>query len=218
MKQHLGWWFPDQETHFVQMLDKSVNKGGPARYQYQVRDRSLVLCDQFRTAIDIGANVGLWSRDLVTRFQRVIAFEPVDIFRECLERNVPVKTNFEVETCALGERSGQIDMIITQDNMGHTHVDPDSFGRGATPIRTLDSFAYLDIDYVKIDCEGFEYRVLQGAEETIRRCRCMVVVEQKPHDAYREQYSQHAAVELLQSWGMVRVDQIKDDWIMKWPQ
>lgn len=218
MKQHLGWWFPDQETHFIKMLDKSISKGGPARYQYQVRDRSLLYCQGFRTALDIGANVGLWSRDLVPRFQRVVAFEPVDIFRECLTLNVSLKENFVIETCALGERAGQVEMIITEDNMGHTHVDPASFGRGSTEIRTLDSFDYTDIDYIKIDCEGFEYRVLQGAEDTIKRCRPVIVVEQKPHDIYSEQYHQHAAVDLLQSWGMKKVDQVKDDWIMGWPK
>jgi hypothetical protein len=43
-----------------------------------------------------------------------------------------------------------------------------------------------------------------------------VVVEQKPHDAYSAEYGQHAAIELLKSWGMVRLDQVKDDWIMGW--
>ena len=58
--------------------------------------------------------------------------------------------------------------------------------------------------------------MLQGAEQTIKRCRPVVVVEQKPHDAYSKQYAQHAAVELLKSWGMIRLDQVKDDWIMGW--
>ena len=150
------------------------------------------------------------------RFQRVIAFEPVAMFRSCLRLNVPDSDAFIIESCALGDRAGQIEMIITEDNMGHTHVDPNSFGTGSTEIRTLDSFEYQGIDYIKIDCEGFEYRVLQGAENTIKRCRPIVVVEQKPHDAYSDQYGQHAAVDLLKTWGMIRVDQVKDDWIMGW--
>jgi hypothetical protein len=67
-----------------------------------------------------------------------------------------------------------------------------------------------------MDCEGYEYRILQGAEQTIKRCRPVVVVEQKPHDAYSDQYAQHAAIELMKSWGMIRLDQVKDDWIMGW--
>lgn len=215
MKEHLGWWFPEGETHFQRMLDKSVGKGGPARYQYQVRDRSVTYCQQRRTAIDIGANVGLWARDLCESFQLVVAFEPVDIFRQCLLENIS-SWNLHIEPFALGDCKTTANMIITQDNMGHTHVDPASMGNGTIEMRRLDDYNYDNIDYIKIDCEGFEYKVLQGGEETIRRCRPIVVIEQKPHDTYSAEYGQHAAVALLESWGMRRLDQIKDDWIMGW--
>jgi hypothetical protein len=91
MYEYQGWWFPDAESHFPKMLKKSVDKGGPAEYQYQVRNKSLTYVTQFRTGLDIGANVGLWSRSLVTKFERVFAFEPVPMFRECLQKNVAGK-------------------------------------------------------------------------------------------------------------------------------
>lgn len=217
MNEFLGWWFPEGETHFQQMLNKSVSKGGPARYQYQVRDRSLAHCSDRRNAIDIGANVGLWSRDLTTSFDHVIAFEPVDIFRDCLRKNVQMP-NFIVYSTALGNETTTANMNVTLGNMGHTHIDPNSIGKGTTEIRTLDSYNFANIDYIKMDCEGFEYRVIQGARETILKCRPIIVVEQKPHDAYSDQYGQHAAVELLKSWGMIVLETVKDDWIMGWPQ
>jgi hypothetical protein len=94
-------------------------------------------------------------------------------------------------------------------------VDPNST-KGDTKITRLDSLEFPVVDYIKIDCEGFEYRVLQGAEQTIRRCRPVVVIEQKPHDAYSKDYGQFAAIALLQEWGMIKLDQVKDDWIMGW--
>ena len=215
MNEFMGWWFPNGETHFQKMLNKSVTKGGPARYQYQVRDRSLTYVKNFRVALDIGANVGLWSRDLCERFSSVIAFEPVEIFRDCLTKNV-TSPKLHVESVALGDQATTACMNITMDNMGHTHIDPNSLGNGDTVVRRLDDYNYNDIDYIKMDCEGFEYRIIQGAKETILRCRPVVVVEQKPHDAYSNQYGQHAAIALLQEWGMVRLDQVKDDWIMGW--
>jgi len=214
MYESHGWWFPDTEDHFPKMLAKSVAKGGPREYQYQVRNRSLGYVKQKRVALDIGANVGLWSRDLVKHFVQVVAFEPVAMFRECLERNVFAK-NLEVKPIALGDQEGMIRMIITEGNTGHTHVDPNS-ANGDIKIVKLDSLELPVVDYMKIDCEGFEYRVLQGAEQTIRRCRPVVVIEQKPHDAYSKEYGQFAAIELLQSWGMTKLDQVKDDWIMGW--
>jgi FkbM family methyltransferase len=215
MREDYGWYFPDFETHFPLMIGKSVGQGGPAEYQLPVRRRSIELCAKRGTAVDVGANVGLWSRDLVKHFAQVVAFEPVAIFRECLEKNV-TGTNFVVSPLALGDQDTQATMIITEGNTGHSHLDPTKMGTGDVQVVRLDNLNMLDIDYIKIDCEGYEYRVLQGAEQTIKRCRPVVVVEQKPHDAYSKQYAQHAAVELLKSWGMIRLDQVKDDWIMGW--
>jgi FkbM family methyltransferase len=214
MREQYGWYFPNIETHFPQMLAKNVSKGGPTEYQQPVRLRSLQHVKNKRTALDIGANVGLWSRDLVKHFEQVIAFEPVAMFRECLERNVTA-SNIIVESVALGDTEGQVNMIITEGNTGHTHVDPNSVN-GDTKIIRLDSLDLQNVDYIKIDCEGFEYRVLQGAKQTIKRCRPVVVIEQKPHEMYSKDYGQYAAIGLLENWGMVKLDQVKDDWIMGW--
>ena len=215
MYEYQGWWFPDAESHFPKMLKKSIDKGGPAEYQYQVRDRSMTHAKKRGVALDIGANVGLWSRGLCKNFRTVVAFEPVAMFRECLIRNV-VADNLQVKDFALGDKRTQATMIITEGNTGHTHIDPDTLGTGDTEVYRLDDLELDEVDYIKMDCEGYEYRILQGAEQTIKQCRPVVVVEQKPHDAYSDQYGQHAAIELMKSWGMVRLDQVKDDWIMGW--
>lgn len=215
MYNHLGWWFPDAETHFPQMLAKSISKGGPAEYQYQVRNLSFQHVKSWNMAIDIGANVGLWARDLCKRFNKVMAFEPVDLFQQCLVLNVPAK-NLEIQSVALGDQETTANMNITQGNTGHTHVDPASIGHGSTAVKTLDSFDLTQVDYIKMDCEGFEYRVIQGAKNTIQRARPIVVLEQKPHDMYSADYSQFAAIDLLQQLGMKKLGQVKDDWIMGW--
>ena len=215
MHEHYGWYFPNFETHFPKMLKKSVDKGLPPEYQIAVRRRSIELCAKRRTALDIGANVGLWSRDLVDNFAKVVAFEPVAVFRECLEKNV-TGANFFISPLALGDHDTQATMIITEGNSGHSHLNPKSLGTGDVQVVKLDNLNMEDVDYIKIDCEGYEYRVLQGAEQTVKRCRPIMVIEQKPHDAYSKQYGQFAAVGLLKEWGMIKLDQIRDDWIMGW--
>jgi len=215
MHEHYGWYFPDFETHFPKMLKKSVDKGLPPEYQIAVRRRSVEMCAKRRTALDIGANVGLWSRDLVDNFAKVVAFEPVAVFRECLEKNV-TGANFFISPLALGDHDTQATMIITEGNSGHSHLDPATLGTGDVQVVKLDNLNMEDVDYIKIDCEGYEYRVLQGAEQTVKRCRPIMVIEQKPHDAYSKDYGQFAAIELLKSWGMIKLDQIRDDWIMGW--
>jgi len=215
MNEHYGWYFPDFETHFPKMLKKSVDKGLPPEYQIAVRHRSIELCSRRGTALDIGANVGLWGRDLVDNFAKVVAFEPVAVFRECLEKNV-TGDNFFISPLALGDHDTVATMIITEGNSGHSHLDPNTLGTGDVLVVKLDNLNIENIDYIKIDCEGYEYRVLQGAEQTVKRWRPIIVVEQKPHDAYSKDYGQFAAIALLESWGMIKLDQIRDDWIMGW--
>ena len=215
MNEHYGWYFPDFETHFPKMLKKSVDKGLPPEYQIAVRRRSIELCSKRGTALDIGANVGLWGRDLVDNFAKVVAFEPVAVFRECLEKNV-VGNNFFISPLALGDHDTQATMIITEGNSGHSHLDPATLGTGDVQVVKLDNLNIENVDYIKIDCEGYEYRVLQGAEQTVKRWRPIMVIEQKPHDAYSKDYGQFAAIALLESWGMIKLDQIRDDWIMGW--
>jgi FkbM family methyltransferase len=216
MYEYQGWWFPDNEDHFPKMMKKSVDRGGPAEYQYQVRDRSMQYVKHHRVALDIGANVGLWSRNLCKNFVTVLAFEPVAMFRECLIQNVTAD-NLQVKDFALGDQRTTATMVITNGNTGHTHINPNSIGHGNTEVWRLDDLDLDVVDYIKMDCEGFEYRVIQGAKETIRRCRPVLVVEQKPHEMYAKDYGQFAAIGLLESWGMTQLDRVKDDWIMGWP-
>ena len=68
-------------------------------------------------------------------------------------------------------------MNIESDNSGNTNVHPTR--KGNTEIRTLDSFNLKQVDYIKVDAEGYEYNIVQGAKETIQRCRPFVHLEMK---------------------------------------
>ena len=214
MYEYLGWNFPDIETHFPQMLKKNVDKGGPAEYQLPVRNRSIGFCKNRGVALDIGANIGLWSRDLCRQFNRVIAFEPVSEFRECLARNVPM-SNLDIRPVALGSIDTMIDMIITAENTGHSHVDPHSMGRGMIPMVTLDSLSLGPIDYIKIDCEGYEQNILLGAKHTILHNRPIIVIEDKKHKDVGHAHTE-LAVDTLIGWGARILSRVKDDVIMGW--
>ena len=214
MHEYQGWWFPDAESHFPKMLKKSIDKGGPAEYQYQVRDRSMTHAKKRGVALDIGANVGLWSRDLCESFDQVIAFEPVADFRDCLLKNVTA-ANFEVRACALGESDTQINMIITAENTGHSHVDTASIGTGSIPMYRLDSLNLPQIDYIKIDCEGYENTILRGAKETILKYKPIMVVEHKKHkDVGHTDTAQ--ALDTLVSWGARILTSVKNDYVLGW--
>lgn len=215
MKFAQGWMFPDDETHLPEMIVKQSQATGIPGYQVRSRNRSLfdLHGTRRRRAIDVGANVGLWARDLCSEFATVVAFEPIEDFRECLLENVK-SPNLFVESVALGDRTGTTEMIRVAGNAGHTHVDKNTQS-GSTEIRRLDDYGFQDVDYIKIDCEGFEYEVLLGAEQTIRCSRARVCVEQKPHGIFGGQYR---ARDLLLSWGMTALPHHGDDWVLDWPK
>ena len=216
MYQAHGWWFADQDTHFAHMIDKNIKKGGPPTYQEPVRHKSLGFVKDFGVAVDVGANVGLWSRDLATRFARVVAIEPVEEFQECLRKNVPME-NIEVWPIALGTEDTTIDMIITEGNTGHSHIDKTTIGIGKVKMQRLDSLWFDRIDYMKIDCEGYEMQILHGGEQTIRNHQPVIVVEQKLHtDTGITKETQYGAVDLLKSWGARELGRIRNDCILGW--
>jgi hypothetical protein len=83
-------------------------------------------------------------------------------------------------------------------------------------MRRLDDFAFDEVDFIKVDVEGFELQVLEGARETLARCRPIVIVEQKDF-AGRYGGERYGAAELLQSLGAVVLAQVVQDLIFGWP-
>lgn len=210
-----GWWFPDQDTHFAEMLAKNIAKGGGPVYQAPARLTSIQLCPRRRVAVDIGANVGLWTRDLCQWFEQVIAIEPVEAFRQCLLQNVSA-TNIDIRPVALGAVNTTINMIITENNTGHSHVDVASIGQGSVPMVTLDSLNLPCVDYIKIDCEGFERNILLGAQQTICQHRPIMVIEDKKHKDVGHTDTD-GALDLLLSWGAQVLKSVNNDRIVGWP-
>lgn len=92
------------------------------------------------------------------------------------------------EVAATNSNEGTIQLLDHTDHGGHNHVLLDttdiklrpSQQLVEVPKRTIDSYNFEDVDAIKIDVEGSELLVIQGAEETIERCRPSVQVEIVP--------------------------------------
>jgi hypothetical protein len=80
----------------------------------------------------------------------------------------------------------------------------------------LDSYEFKDVDFIKVDCEGYELHVLRGAEQTIISNRPVVIVEQKPGKGKKYGYADDAAVKYLQKLGMKVHTIISGDYLMEW--
>lgn len=209
MQQVAGVFLPDGERHMPDYLRRSG--GGYQAHHFQ---RALEFVGGWNVAIDIGAHVGLWSRGLVQRFSRVIAFEPLAPLRACLERNVS-SDRLQVVPMALGNQHGSVAFDYDEAHTGATHV---ATGRpGLVPLGKLDDFRLEGVDFIKIDVEGFELPVLQGAEATLRANQPVVIVEEKLHGVRHFNQQPYAAVKFLESLGAVVLDRVLDDLILGWP-
>jgi len=207
MKNVQGWWLPDKETH----IDVYFNEVGRPEYQPIHQNAAIGYCKQFRTAVDIGAHIGLWARNMTNKFDSVVCFEPCEEFAEILAKNAPNVTF--IHKCALGDSKGSVKLNVQQDNTGMTHVVRGEVG--TVPMHPLDHFDLDNVDFVKIDVEGYELEVVKGGYETFKRNNPVVIIEQKTKYAIPEQ-GRHAAVRFLMRELQYRVlDRVIDDWILR---
>mgnify|MGYP001167338277 FL=1 len=150
-------------------------------------------------ALDIGAHVGIWSMRLAEKFKRVYAFEPVPKHIECWKQNMLKFTNEHSEwrnistlnTVALGHENGTATMIVpnTANSGRATFVEKlfnnkHDFPKLEVETRTLDSYEFEQVDFIKMDVESFELKVLQGAENTIRKHKPIMYIEVCDPEAY----------------------------------
>jgi FkbM family methyltransferase len=212
LQQVGGVWLPAHETHLVDwMRSRNQLVGNKLTYQLDKRNTALKYVKQWRAAVDVGAHCGLWSMDLAGRFDVLHAFEPVALHRACFERNVD-QFNTNLYPCALGEQDGMIAINTAATSSGDSWVD----GAGDIPLRRLDDFDLQDVDFIKLDCEGYELFALRGAEQTLLRCRPCVIVEQKPGRAQKFGLPEIGAVDYLLSLGAVLRTSISGDFILSW--
>lgn len=213
MKQHGGVWLPDGETHLVEwMTRKNHIVGGRLTYQYHKLEAALGYVRNFRSAIDVGAHCGLWSMHLVKRFASLMAFEPVEAHRECFRKNIGASDKCVLFAAALGDRRGVVSMKTAPSSSGDTTVtDGDD-----VELHTLDEFMFKDVDFIKLDCEGYELFALRGGIETLDRCHPVVCVEQKPGKAAQFGLPDTGAVEFLKGLGAKLRAEMGGDYILSW--
>jgi protein O-GlcNAc transferase len=130
--------------------------------------------------IDVGANIGNHAVFFGAILDApVYAFEPYRASYELLERNIAANNlhgQIVAQCCAIGAQDGVGSLQPgSPGNFGTVQV---SFGAGDVPVRSLDSLAIPGpVGLLKVDVEGNEVPVLQGAAALIRAWLPDIVVE-----------------------------------------
>lgn len=153
------------------------------------------------TVIDIGANIGYYMLMIekhIGHQGRLILVEPSPENLPELKINIEKNefSNVVLHEIAIGNRSGIIG-IKSGINSGITDK---SHGRYQVKIKTLDSIVKEKVDFLKIDVEGFEGQVLEGAKEILRRYRPILFLEIHPHILKRYEFSSKSIITFLKNY------------------
>ncbi len=144
------------------------------------------LCAGGKTFIDVGAHVGSVIRGVMKYSQpgRVIAIEAIPEKALKLRKNFP---SVEVHDCAVGDAEGEVPFFIYTEASGYSSLDPEQnaengrFETITVMLRRLDSIVEpRNVDLIKIDVEGRELGVLNGASAIISESRPVIMFESAP--------------------------------------
>jgi FkbM family methyltransferase len=147
--------------------------------------------------VDVGANIGYFTLLFARRCRRVLAFEPIPDYQAALKRVIEANGLSQVVLfdCGLSNTAGRRQVAVGQCSATLHWVADERPRRVEDAIfHRLDDLVREPVDLLKIDVDGHELRVLEGAVNVLHTHRPIVVFEVSlPH--YR-----HAGVALEEAY------------------
>lgn len=166
------------------LIDSKVYKDG--FFEWRVRVVMNRLVKDGMTCMDIGASMGCYAlrmAKMVGDGGKVIAFEPMSYSFRKLWRNATLnpQLNVKLERLALSniteKKKIYFKNVFSADDMLRANED----GMEEIQFTTLDRYVEENkinkIDFIKIDVDGYELKILQGAINTIKRFKPIMIVE-----------------------------------------
>lgn len=142
------------------------------------------------TFVDIGVNKGdyaLLAASQVGPTGKVIAIEPEPENCSWIRRSIEANgfNNIELHEAAAAEIAGTTQLYLGKKSGWHSLIEGVGVSSKTIDVKTvaLDDIGdgELNPDLIKIDVEGVEHRVLDGAKATVGRCRPTFVIDLHPH-------------------------------------
>lgn len=162
-----GYTWPATDIDCASVIFERVNDLIPA----------LAYVKQRKLAIQAGGNTGVWPKFLAREFEQVYTFEPEPNNYHCLAVNC-VEPNITIFAAALGAHwrtTVHMEYPEGPRNMGACRVA----AHGNIPIVTIDSLRLDYCDFIQLDIEGYEPHAIEGAADTIRKYRPVLMLEDK---------------------------------------
>lgn len=181
--------------------------------------------DEQAVVLDVGANIGVWARLFAAQLRRgkVYAFEPSPSTFELLRQNCAAYQNVVCVPRALGDLNGQLGFAEhVQPEL--RHLSAADGGGVSVPVNRLDDWqaevGLSRLDLLKIDVEGLEEELLEGARESLQRFQPLVLFEFIPHMAeQRSRFKGKTTFRTLRALGyrLYRLDkagQLHEDFVI----
>jgi FkbM family methyltransferase len=165
--------------------------------------------------IDIGSNIGLFSliaSKIVGDEGKVLCFEPSPLTFSRLKENVTINNfnNLDIRNLGLSDAIGELTFYVS--NNGYDAWNSFSPSKDNklelsinVPVSTLD-FELNEIDkskikLVKIDVEGWEKFVLQGAKDFLTNFNPIVMVEFTEQNTFNSGYPVYDIFDIMENFG-----------------
>jgi hypothetical protein len=116
----------------------------------------------------------------------------------------------QVKNCTLypvgvGEQKKSVEMLEYPRNGGHNHIRATTRNTikniYTVQIETIDSYNFQDVGFIKIDVEGYEKFVLEGAQQLIQTSRPTIQLEIVSNQCRKFGYLAEDMIEWIRSWG-----------------
>ena len=162
-------------------------------------EKELTLIDRFsdksKSAIDIGVYRGVYSLKLSQNFNQIHSFEPNPLLFPYLNINLKkIIKNINLYNLALSNKSGETELKLPVRSksifkekikelyqLGAASIHPknefEDFKKVRVKIDKLDNISINNIGFIKIDVEGHELEVIEGAKETITKDKPILLIE-----------------------------------------
>jgi FkbM family methyltransferase len=142
--------------------------------------------------VDVGSNYG-WHAIKSSPFCKTIySFEPQKYIHDIQKFSINENniSNIKLYNCGVGNKNettqmSPIDYENPSINMGDLSV---GVGGETIEIKTLDSLQIPKVDFIKIDVQGYEKYVLEGAVNTITSSKPTIIIEMEDHQLRRFGY------------------------------
>ena len=150
---------------------------------------------KYNVCVQAGGACGLYPRLLSETFGRVYTFEPDPLSFNCLVMNCQ-KDNIFKYNAAVGSKNELISLLRgNPQNVGENKVGVGD--NNVLPTLMIDNLGLDVCDFIQLDVELYELNAIQGAEQTIRRCKPVISCENGTDEilAYLQTLAPYQAVE-----------------------